>query len=66
MQLTTTDPENNSLNDYMLARREDTGTPLDVNISYVGSWENGTDMKFLCNGVSTSVVHPNTFYLLHV
>ena len=51
MQLTTT--ADVSLNGYMVASRENTGTPLDGNVSYVGSWENGTDMKLLCNGVST-------------
>ena len=66
VQLTITAPEDNSLNGYMVAPREDTGTPLDGNVSHVGSWENGTDMKFMCNGASTSVVHSNTFYLLHV
>ena len=55
MQLTTTDPEDKSLNGYMVAPREDTGAPLDGNVSYVGSWEAGTDIKFLCNGVSTSI-----------
>ena len=53
VQLTTTDPMAVSLNGYMVAPREDKGTPLDVNVSYVGSWEDGTDMKFLCNGVCT-------------
>ena len=51
VQLTTT--ADVSLNGYMVAPREDTGTPPDGNVSYVGSWESGTDMKLLCNGVST-------------
>ena len=42
-----------SLNGYMVAPREDTGAPLDGNVSYVGSWELGTDMKLICDGVST-------------
>ena len=42
-----------SLNGYMVAPREDTGTPLDGTVSYVGSWELGTLMKLICNGVST-------------
>ena len=53
MQLTTTDPAAASLNGYMVAPREATGASLDGNVSYVGSWENGADMKLLCNGVST-------------
>ena len=53
MQLSTTDPLDMSLYGYMVAPREDTGTALDGSVSYVGSWENGTDMKLLCNGVST-------------
>ena len=52
MQLTTTDY---SLNGYMVAPRVDTGAPLDGNVPYVGSWETGTDLKLLCNGVSTSI-----------
>ena len=55
MQLTTTDPEDISLNGYMVAPREDTGAPLDGNVPYVGSWETRTDLKLLCNGVSTSM-----------
>ena len=51
MQLTTTTGD--SLNGYMVATREDTGAPLDGSVAYVGSWETGTDMKLLCNGVST-------------
>ena len=43
-----------SLNGYMVAPREDTGAPLDENVFYVGSWELGTDMKLICNGVSAS------------
>ena len=42
-----------SLNGYMVAPREDTGTPLGPGVAYVGSWELGTGMKLLCNGVST-------------
>ena len=42
-----------SLNGYMLAPREDTETPVDGNVPYVGSWELGTDMKLVCDGVST-------------
>ena len=53
VQLSTTDPWDVSLNGYMVSPREDTGTPLDGNVSYVGSWENGTDIKLLCNKVST-------------
>ena len=53
VQLTTTDPRDQSLNGYMVAPREDTGTTLDGNVAYVGSWESGTDMKLLCNRVST-------------
>ena len=41
-----------SLNGYMVAPREDTGTPLGPDVAYVGSWELGTDMKLICNGVS--------------
>ena len=55
MQLTTTDPEDISLNGYMVAPRKDTGALLDGNVPYVGSWEAGMDMKLLCNGVSTSM-----------
>ena len=51
VQLTTTTGD--SLNGYMVAPREDTGTTLDESVAYVGSWEDGTDMKLLCNGVST-------------
>ena len=56
VQLTTT--ADDSLNGYMVASREDTETTvhyttLNENVSYVGSWETGTDMKLLCNGVST-------------
>ena len=58
MQLTTT--ADVSLNGYMVAPREDTGAPLDGNVPYVGSWENGADMKLLCNGVSTLVALPIT------
>ena len=54
VQLTTTADQ--SLNGYMVASREDTGTELDGNVSYVGSWEQGTGMKVLCNRVSTSVL----------
>ena len=53
MQLTITDPGDMSLNGYMVASREDTGAPLDGSAAYIGSWETGTDMKLLCNGVST-------------
>ena len=38
----------------MVAPREDTGT-LGADVAYVGSWELGTDMKLVCNGVSTLV-----------
>ena len=55
MQLTTTDPIDVSLNGYMVAPRVDTGAPLDGNVPYVGSWETGTDLKLLCNGVSTFI-----------
>ena len=53
VQLSTTDPMAVSLNGYMVAPREDTRPSFDRNASYVGSWENGTDMKLLCNEVST-------------
>ena len=43
-----------SLNGYMVAPREDTGT-LGADVAYVGSWELGTHMKLVCNGVSTLV-----------
>ena len=46
--------EAESLNGYMVAPREDTGTPLGPDVAYVGSWELGTDMKLICNGVSAS------------
>ena len=55
MQLTTTDPGDDSLNGYMVAPREDTGTSLGPDVAYVGSWENGTDMKLICGGVSTFI-----------
>ena len=51
VQLTTT--ADVSLNGYMVAPREDTGAPLGPDMAYVGSWESGTDIKLLCNGVST-------------
>ena len=54
VQLTTT--EDQSLNGYMVASREDTGIELAGNVSYVGSWEQGTGTQLLCNGVSTSVL----------
>ena len=53
VQLSTTDPEDNSLNGYMVAPREDTEAPPDGSVAYVGSWETGTDIKLLCNEVST-------------
>ena len=53
VQLTTTDPEDVSLNGFMVAPREDTATALDGSVAYVGSWEKETGMKLLCNGVST-------------
>ena len=53
VQLSTTDPGDLSLNGYMVAPREDTGTTFDGSASYVGSWENGTDIKLLCNKVRT-------------
>ena len=53
VQLITTADQ--SLNGYMVASREDTGTELDGNVSYVGSWEQGTGMKLLCDGVSTFI-----------
>ena len=53
MQLSTT--ADVSLNGYMVAPREDTGAPLGPDVAYVGSWESGTDMKLLCNGVSTFI-----------
>ena len=54
VQLTTTADQ--SLNGYMVASREDTDTGLGGNVSYVGSWEVGSGMKLLCNGVSASVL----------
>ena len=54
VQLTTTADQ--SLNGYMVASRVDIGTELDGNVPDVGSWEKGTGMKLLCNGVSASVV----------
>ena len=42
-----------SLNGYMVAPREDAGDQLGPDVAYVGSWEMGTDMKLICNGVST-------------
>ena len=50
VQLTTT--EDQSLNGYMVAPREDTGTPLAADVAYVGSWEMGAGMKLICGGVS--------------
>ena len=55
VQLTTTDPGDQSLNGYMVAPREDTGAPLGPDVAYVGSWESGTDIKLLCGGVSTFI-----------
>ena len=49
VQLTTTEDE--SLNGFMVASREDTGTPLGADVAYVGSWEMGTDIKLVCGGV---------------
>ena len=45
-----------SLNGYMVAPREDTGAPLGQDVAYVGSWEMGTDMKLICDGVSASML----------
>ena len=42
-----------SLNGYMVAPREDKGDQLGPDVDYMGSWEMGTDMKLICNGVST-------------
>ena len=53
VQLTTTEDE--SLNGFMVASREDTGPELNGSAPYVGSWVPGTDMKLLCNGVSTPI-----------
>ena len=53
VQLTTTDPGDESLNGYMVSPREDTGTIFDGNALYVGSWETGTDVKLQCDGVRT-------------
>ena len=50
VQLTTTEDE--SLNGFMVASREDTGPMLDGSAPYVGSWEVGTDTKLVCAGVS--------------
>ena len=55
VQLTTTDPFDQSLNGYMVAPREDTGALLGPDVAYVGSWENGADMKLICGGVSTFI-----------
>ena len=55
VQLTTTDPGDDSLNGYMVAPREDTGAPLSPDVAYVGSWESGADMKLICGGVSTFI-----------
>ena len=55
VQLSTT--ADGSLNGYMVAPREDTGAPLGPDVAYVGSWENGADMKLLCNGVSTVIYY---------
>ena len=42
-----------SLNGYMVAPREDTGT-LGADVPYVGSWVlEGTDQKHVCGDVST-------------
>ena len=46
VQLTTTADVS-----LMVSPREDTEVPLDGNVSYVGSWEIGTDIKLLCNKV---------------
>ena len=54
VQLTTI--ADRSLNGYMVASREDTGTGLGGNVPYVGTWEAGSGMKLLCNGVSDFVV----------
>ena len=64
MQLTTT--EDQSLNGYMVASRLDTGTTLDGNVPYVGTWEAGSGMKLLCNGVSTSVLSYATVQYVHI
>ena len=53
VQLIKTDPGDPFLNGYMVAPREDTGTPLDGSVVYVGNWESGTDVKLQCNGVRT-------------
>ena len=51
VQLTTTADE--SINGYMVASRQDTGTLLGADVATVGaSWEMGTDMKLVCGGVS--------------
>ena len=46
-----------SLNGYMVAPRNDTGAPLGGSVPYVGSWELETDMRLICNGVSTASIH---------
>lgn len=63
MQLTTTDPNDNSLNGYMVAPREDTGASLGPDVAYVGSWEQGTDMKLVCGGVSIHIIHYNNYMI---
>ena len=51
-----------SLNGYMVAPREDTGT-LGADVPYVGSWVLGTDQKHVCGNVSTAMAFVAT--LLH-
>ena len=64
VQLTTT--ADVSLNGYMVSPREDTEVPLDGNVSYVGSWENGTDIKLLCNKVCTCMCMYDVCILLTI
>ena len=45
-----------SLNGYMVAPREDAGDQLGPDVAYVDSWEMGTDMKLICDGVSASML----------
>ena len=48
-----------SLNGYMVAPREDTGTPLSGDVPYVGSWLlEGADQKHVCGDVSMLLCLP--------
>ena len=51
---TVTGISRESLNGYMVAPREDTGTSLSGAVPYVGSWVlEGADQKHVCGNVST-------------